>query len=53
MKNVSLAINAVLLVLIVVLFFMFSSLKKSIGGDSGNTSSVPMTITPGKQRIVV
>lgn len=38
MKNVSLAINAVLAILIVVLFFMYSSLKKSINPQGATTS---------------
>jgi len=52
MKNASLAINAVLFVLIIVLFFMYSSLKKSINGDSGSTSTSTSTMpaSVGKQK---
>ena len=51
MKNVSLAINGILFVLIIVLFFMYSSLKKSINGDPGSSAaSSAMTTSSGKER---
>ena len=36
MKNLSIALNAILLVLVIVLFVMVNNLKKSVGGDSSN-----------------
>lgn len=37
MKNLSIALNAILLILVIVLFVMFSNLKKSISQDSVTT----------------
>ncbi len=39
MKNISIALNAVLLVLVIILFVMVNNLKKSIGQDSGNSGN--------------
>jgi len=39
MKNLSLVLNAVLLVLVIILFVMFNNLKKSIGQD-GSTATI-------------
>lgn len=51
MKNISLAINAVLLVLIIVLFFMYSSLKKSMGGETTTSSGSPQpSMSGGKMK---
>jgi len=46
MKNLSIALNAILLVLIIILFVMFNNLKKSIGQE-GNA-----TTTAGKDRLL-
>jgi Skp family chaperone for outer membrane proteins len=40
MKNISLAFNVVLLVLIVILFFMYFSLKKSIGSSDNSGTAI-------------
>lgn len=39
MKNLSLALNGILLVLIIILFVMINNLKKSMGQDSGNNGT--------------
>jgi outer membrane protein len=46
MKNLSIALNAILLVLIIILFVMFNNLKKSMGQE-GN-----MATTAGKDRLL-
>jgi outer membrane protein len=39
MKNLSIALNALLFVLVIILFVMVNNLKKSIGQDGGNQGS--------------
>ncbi len=39
MKNLSIALNAILLVLVIILFVMVNNLKKSIGQDGGGMSA--------------
>lgn len=39
MKNLSIALNAILLVLVIILFVMVNNLKKGMGGDSSNMGS--------------
>jgi outer membrane protein len=46
MKNLSIALNAILLVLIIILFVMFNNLKKSIGQE-GNIATIA-----GKDRLL-
>jgi len=40
MKNLSIALNAILLVLVIILFVMFNNLKKSIGQDANSGTSM-------------
>jgi len=40
MKNLSIALNAILLVLVIILFVMFNNMKKSMGQDGGAESSM-------------
>ena len=47
MKNLSLALNAILFVLVIILFIMINNLKKSIGGQDANTSAIA-----GKDRLL-
>jgi outer membrane protein len=54
MKNISLAINAILAALIVVLFIMINSLKHSASGDStqSNSGSNAPATTLSKQKVL-
>jgi outer membrane protein len=49
MKNLSIALNAILLVLVIILFVMFNNLKKSIGLDGSSASTGMMT---GKNKLL-
>src|SRR5579863_8939458 len=40
MKNLSVALNAILLVLVIILFVMFNNFKKSMGQDANTGASV-------------
>jgi outer membrane protein len=46
MKNLSIALNAILLVLVIILFVMFNNMKKSIGQDGSSES------TGGKNKLL-
>ncbi len=48
MKNLSLALNAILLVLVIVLFVMVNNLKKSMGGGNNDNSAA----MAGKSRLL-
>jgi outer membrane protein len=49
MKNLSLALNAILLVLVIILFVMFNTLKKSMGMEGSSESTGMMT---GKNKLL-
>src|SRR5690349_16456715 len=50
MKNISLVINFILLALIVALFIMYSSLKKSMGGETATSSGTAPAMQGGKMK---
>ncbi|HTB32221.1 MAG TPA: OmpH family outer membrane protein [Bacteroidia bacterium] len=49
MKNFSIALNAILLVLVIILFVMFNNLKKGMGQDGSSSSTGMMT---GKNKLL-